>query len=174
MFVLTVNLTVTIPVFIFVVTRQNVTFLVARIAPNIIPAGVASGRSITELYSLITVRQVVITPTIVGIGPRTFFRSSQVFLTGNGSNTFQIIGHLSNLVAVGQFQFHTELAVTVQIFARSRSTYHRRQITGTASETASTQTIKIVERNTQQTVPSFKIETHVECLRLEPSDVLIR
>ena len=73
MFVLTVNLTVTIPVFIFVVTRQNVTFLVTRIAPNIVPTGVASSRSITELYSLITVCQVIITPTVVGVGPRAFF-----------------------------------------------------------------------------------------------------
>ena len=87
MFVLTVNLAVTIPVFILIITRQDVAFLEAVVIPNIVPTGVTTGGSITKLYPLITVRQVVVAPAIIRVGPRSFFRSSQVFLTGNGSNT---------------------------------------------------------------------------------------
>ena len=174
MFVLTVNLAVTIPVFILIITRQDVAFLEAVVIPNIVPTGVTTGGSITKLYPLITVRQVVVAPAIIRVGPRSFFRSSQVFLTGNGSNTLQVIAYFTNLITVGQLQFHTELAVAVQVFTRSSGTYHGRQGTGTASETAGTQTVEVVERNTQQAVPSFKVETDVECLRFEPSDVLVR
>ena len=65
MSIVTVDFTITIPVNIFIVSRQKVVFLVYIIAPDIFPTFISAGSLISELYSLITVVQIVIAPFLI-------------------------------------------------------------------------------------------------------------
>lgn len=61
------------------------------IIPNLVPVIVTPITSITKLYSLIAIIQVVMAPLVVGIGIWSILDGCKKFLAGNGSNGFYII-----------------------------------------------------------------------------------
>ena len=168
-----VDLAVAVPVHILVVSGQDVAVLVDVVRPDVLPAFVAAGRFVAELYALVAVRQVVVAPAVVGVAPRTLLGGGQVLVARDRGDGLDVVGELPDAVAVGQLELEAELAVAVEVFTRGRGADHRRQVARAACEHALAVAVEVVEREAEQAVPTLEVHTDVERVGGVPRDVLV-
>ena len=89
MLVQAVDFAVAIPVQVFVVSREQVAFLIDVVTPDVFPRLIASDTFVSELNSLVAVSKVVVSPSVVGIAVRALAISLKVLSTCDGGDALK-------------------------------------------------------------------------------------
>ena len=127
MLVQAVDFAVAIPVQVFVVSREQVAFLIDVVTPDVFPRLIASDTFVSELNSLVAVSKVVVSPSVVGIAVRALAISLKVLPACDGGDALKRVGEVAHLISVGDFKLQTQIPVAIQVLYRSaRSDYRRK------------------------------------------------
>ena len=145
MLVKVIDLTVTIPVFIFVVTRKGAALVIDSVRPDIFPTCEPSVTSVSELYALIAVVHIVMTPLVVRVSVTAVLHICKILLSGDCGDSGNSISEFADTVLVCELKLETHVAVTVHILLRWRCSHDCRHVRTSLPEETCPFTMEVVE-----------------------------
>ena len=140
-----IDLTITIPVLVFVIPRKGAAFMIYSIRPDVFPAGKPPVAGISELNALITVVHIVMTPSVIRVAITTILNVCEILLPGYSSDSCDAISKLSDMVLVRELKLKSHMAVTVHILLGRRGSYNRRDVRASLPEKSCPFTMEVIE-----------------------------
>ena len=145
MLVKVIDLTVTIPVFIFVVSRQSAALMIDSVRPDIFPTCEPAVTRVSELYALIAVVHIVMTPLVVRVSITAVLHICKILLSGDSGDSSNAISEFADTVLMCELKLETHVAVTVHILLRWRCSHDCRHVRTSLTEETCPFTMEVVE-----------------------------